>query len=68
MDHHLLDRQVSLIKPGTVDINDKEIFNIVTGHMDKDNLPPITSRLVKVFISSTFSGIDVLTRDTSLVP
>ena len=55
LDHRMLERQVSVVKPGTVDINDKDIFAIVMGRMD--NLPPITSRLVKVFVSSTFSGM-----------
>lgn len=54
IDHHSLDRQAYLVRPGTVDVNDKEVYNIVIGRLD--NLPPVTSRLVKVFLSSTFSG------------
>ena len=49
---HRMDRQVSIYNCSKINV--REVGGLLEGELD--NLPPLSSRTVRVFISSTFSG------------
>ena len=52
--HALMHRKVSLHHSDINKYEDKSVQMVLEGSLD--NLPPLSTKLVRVFISSTFSG------------
>ena len=49
-----MDRQVSLHRPEPTEVNIHEVMHLLEGQLE--DLPPINSKIIRVFVSSTFSG------------
>ena len=49
-----MERQISIHRPVPTEVNISAFSPLLKGHMN--NLPPVNSKIVRVFVSSTFSG------------